>query len=55
MSTIEDVHNSEPIFFPGDQCVLLYMNDVTESSLVIEYEKFINMISDSTMQLIFKK
>lgn len=50
MSTIEDLHNSEPIiFFPGDKCVLLYTNDITESSLVIEYEKFINMISDSTM------
>ena len=55
---LEDLYNSEDLYFPSDQCMmLLNLFKVQGKPMdfnVIEQE-LIDMVSDSTLQLIFKK
>lgn len=50
----EDSHNSVNQFFWVIN-VWCYMNDVRESQMLTQYEKFLDVMSDSTLQLTFKK
>lgn len=62
---VEDLHNSVKQYFPKDQCIMLQncawikdpfrAQDRAMDFILIEDEKFIEMPSDSTLQLNFKE
>lgn len=62
---LEELHNSVKQYFPKDRCMILQSHtwvkdpfSVQDRPLdfnVTEHVKFINRVSDSTLQLIFKK
>lgn len=63
---LEDWHNSVNQYFPNDQCMLQNVTKPWMSKRFIQrtrqmdfnitkYEKFTDMISDSALQLTFKK
>ena len=64
-SYLEDLYNSENQCFLNEQCMvlqnhkwikyLLNLQDKSIHSNITDYEKFIGMVLDFTLQLIFKK